>query len=513
MAPGAVKKVVILGGGTAGWMTAAALIKAMPQTAIVLIESEEIGIIGVGEATVPSISMFNAMLGLDVPDFMRACEATFKLGIQFVDWGRLGARYMHPFTNFGADVTSPDFGPLWMRYALAHGEACPIDDYNLACVASAEGRFMLPRRGQAMAVGPLSYAFHFDAALYARYLRAYAEARGAVRIEGKAVAVGQDTDRGDITNVTLESGRVIDGDYFVDCSGFQGVLIEQTLKAGYDDWSHWLPCDRAVAVPSENMGPPAPFTRSTADAAGWRWRIPLQHRVGNGHVYASRFMDDGEAERRLLGGLEGPALAEPRQLRFVTGKRRRAWVGNCTAIGLSSGFLEPLESTSIYMIQTAILRLLGALLHTGLGPDTVLALNRQADTEFENIRDFIILHYKRSVRDDSEFWRYCRDMDVPDAVAANMAMFATTGRVRIPKDHPFPMQGWLAVMLGQGGLPDALDPALPDMPLAELARYVEESRQAVAAMVDTMPTQEAFLKLLLTPQAGVLNVMSTAKVH
>ena len=500
MSAGPVKKVVILGGGTAGWMTASALIKAQPQLEVVLIESDEIGIIGVGEATVPSISLFNTLLGLDVPDFMRACEATFKLGIAFVDWGQVGRSYMHPFTNYGADVKSPHFGPLWIRYArqrLEHGEASSIDDYSLACQASQQGRFILPLKGQAPSVGPLTYAFHFDASLYARYLRSFAEARGVKRIEGKAVHISQDSAAGYLKDITLEDGQVVDGGFFVDCSGFAGLLIEKTLHSGYEDWSRWLPCDRAVAVPSQGVTPPAPYTRSTADSAGWRWQIPLQHRVGNGHVYASRFMDDDEAERRLLAGLDGPAQATPRRLSFVTGKRRRVWNRNCMAIGLSSGFLEPLESTSIYMIQTAIVRLLGLFLHTGFGADNIVPFNRIVDAEFEGIRDFIILHYKMTQRDDSEFWRHCRDMEVPEAVVRNMALFSASSQVTIPRDHPFPMQGWLAVMLGQGPLPLGVSPNLPDMAPETLEKYMAHSRQAVAEAVEVMPSQEDFLKVLL----------------
>ena len=499
-----IKTVVILGGGTAGWMTAAALAKSLPAAMkIVLIESDEIGTIGVGEATVPSINLFNAALGIDVPDFMRACEATFKLGIEFVDWGATGRRYMHPFTNHGPNVRDKHFGMLWMHYAKTQAPDCRIEDYNIACIAAAQGRFVLPRKGETPEFGPLGYAFHIDAGLYAKYLRAYAEARGVKRIEGKAVAIGQHGESGDITDITLDSDLVVAGDLFVDCSGFQGLLIEKTLKTGYDDWSHWLPCNRAIAVPSENMTPPAPYTRSTADAAGWRWRIPLQHRTGNGHVYAGDFMSDDDAEERLLAGLDGPALAAPRRLKFVTGRRRQSWNHNCFTIGLSSGFLEPLESTSIYMIQTGIMRLLGLFAHGGFAPSNRAGFNRVAADEFESIRDFLILHYKLSRRDDSEFWRYCRDMDLPDAVAANIAQFRTTGTVTIPPDHLFPMQGWLAVMLGQGGLPDSLEPFADVVPVEKIGPFMRYTKAALTQAVAVMPSHEQFLKVLQVAQMAI----------
>ena len=501
MAGETIKTIVIVGGGTAGWMTAAALAKSLTGgQRIVLVESDEIGTIGVGEATVPSIAIFNAILGFDVPDFMRACQATFKLGIEFVDWGALGRRYMHPFTQFGADVKSKAFTSLWMDHARRHPGSA-IDDYNLGCIAAAQGRFVLPFKGQAPQIGPLSFAFHFDATLYAGYLRTYAEGRGVQRIEGKVAGVVRDSHSGDITELKLESGETVAGDLFVDCSGFQGLLIAKSLQCGYDDWSHWLPCDRAIAVPSENLAPPAPFTRSTADGAGWRWRIPLQHRTGNGHVYAAAFMSDDEAEQRLLAGLDGLALAAPRRLRFVTGKRRKVWDHNCIAIGLASGFLEPLESTSIYMIQTGILRLLGLFFHSGFERGTRDAFNQLATEEFENIRDFIVLHYKMSTRDDTPFWRHCRDMAVPDRVAENMALFARTGQVVIPPDHPFPDQGWMAVMLGQGGLP-ASSPAPPGpADPGRLDAYVHNTREALNRTVAAMPSQEAFLKVFLRERA------------
>ncbi|HVZ30280.1 MAG TPA: tryptophan halogenase family protein [Asticcacaulis sp.] len=496
MADTPLRTIAILGGGTAGWMTAAAFAKELSPRAyeIMLIESEDIGTVGVGEATVPPINLFNAILGLDVPDFMRACEATFKLGIEFVDWGGLGRRYMHPFTHFGADVTRRDFPRAWMQYAKDRPDGGGrIDDYNLSCIAAAEGRFTLPRRGQPTEVGPMTYAFHFDASLYARYLRAYAEKRGVKRVEGKVVDVTQDSDSGFVQSVTLASGQTVDAFFFVDCSGFPGLLIEKALKTGYEDWSHWLPCDRALAVPSKTEAMPAPVTRSTADAAGWRWRIPLQHRVGNGHVYCSRFMSDDEAEQRLLAGLDGPALARPRPLRFVTGRRRQGWNGNCVAIGLASGFLEPLESTSIHMIQTAIIRILSLFPHRGVDPAAVAEFNRLMQEEFESIRDFIILHYKLTERDDTPFWRYCRDMAVPEAVTANLEQFAATGRVTIKPGNPFPEQGWTAVLLGQGLRPDVRD---LDVTAEALEARMHQTRETLGRVVAAMPTQAEFLKVL-----------------
>ena len=494
MSSGPIETILILGGGTAGWMAAAAVAKAWqkPDRRIVVIESEEIGTVGVGEATVPSIHLFNAMLGVDTADVMRATGATFKLGIEFSGWGGTGRRYMHPFSGFGANPQDRLFQPLWLKYAAQH-KADSLDAYNLNSVAAHAGRFDLARSGPAAEAGPMTYAVHFDAALYARYLRAYAEGRGVVRVEGKAVAVDQDAESGFIRSLTLASGQRIDGDFFIDCSGFRGLLAGETLKVGYEDWSHWLPCDRAVAVASENTGPPAPYTCAMADEAGWRWRIPLQHRAGNGYVYASAHIDDDAAEARLLAGLEGVAVTAPRRLRFTTGRRVQAWTRNCLALGLAAGFLEPLESTSIHLIQTSILRLISLFPDKRFEPAEIAEFNRQTRDEYDDIRDFLITHYKLTNRDDTAFWRYCRDMAVPDRVAEAMNLFAAKGRLMARQEHLFSSHSWLAVLIGQGLLPRGFDPLLDGMPEAQLADRMHRTRQVLARAASAMSSHQAFI--------------------
>ncbi len=499
MASGPIDKIVILGGGTAGWMAAAAIAKAWqhPARQIVVVESEEIGTVGVGEATVPSIHLFNAMLGVDMAEVMRATGATFKLGIEFAGWGGLERRYMHPFSGFGANPQDRLFPPLWLKYAAQH-KSDHLDLYNLNSVAAHAGRFDLARTGHtsqgwAAEAGPMTYAVHFDAALYARYLRAYAERRGVVRIEGKVRAVDQEAETGFIRGLMLESGQRVDGDFFIDCSGFRGLLIGETLKTGYDDWSHWLPCDRAVAVASENAGPPVPYTRAMADQAGWRWRIPLQHRAGNGYVYASAYLDDDVAEARLLEGLEGVAIGTPRRLRFTTGRRHQAWKHNCLALGLAAGFLEPLESTSIHLIQTAILRLISLFPDKRFEPVEIAEFNRQTRDEYDDIRDFLITHYKLTDRDDTAFWRYCRDMAVPDRVAETLDLFAAKGRLRARQEHLFSAHSWLAMLVGQGLLPRGSDPLLDGMPEAQLTDRMNRTRQVLQRAASAMSSHQAFI--------------------
>ncbi len=487
-----IETIVILGGGTAGWMAAAALSRALQNldVRIRVIESDEIGTIGVGEATVPAIHQFNRLLGLDQADFMRRCQATIKLGIEFVDWGGLGRRYMHPFTPYGAG--QPHFHRLWLKHAHAGGTD-RIDAYNLGALAARAGRFAAGDGGRS-GVGPLNYAFHFDAALYAKYLRDYAEQRGVVRTQGKAVAARQDGGTGHIKAICLDSGEEIAGDFFIDCSGFGGFLIEQTLHTGYDAWSDVLPCDRAIAVQCEGGEIPVPYTRSTADTAGWMWRIPLQNRIGNGYVYSSAHIGDDEAEARLLAQLDGAATTAPRRLRFVTGKRKRVWNGNCLALGLAAGFLEPLESTSIHLIQTSILRLLSLFPDKGFEPVEIAEFNRQTDEEYDNIRDFLIAHYKLTQRDDTAFWRHCRDMVVPERVQAIIDLFAAKGRLTMRPEHLFTTQSWLAVLLGQGPLPRDDDPLLKPMPEDEVVAQMVQTRRRLDQAVAAMPSHEDFLR-------------------
>jgi tryptophan 7-halogenase len=497
--PGPVKHVVIAGGGTAGWMAAAALSKALTplKMKITLIESDDIGTVGVGEATVPLIHGFNNMLGLNQAEFMAACNATFKLGIQFVDWGAIGTSYFHPFTRYGLDLKNVNFHQVWLKYASMQqdkADAGVLDDYNVGAVAAREHRFIHPISGDRQDSLPLRYAFHFDASLYAQYLRRYSEARGVRRVEGRITSVSQDALSGRVQKLHLDRGETIEGDLFLDCSGFRGLLIEGSLEAGYEDWSHFLPCNRAIAVPCETVEPPVPYTRSTADLAGWRWRIPLQHRVGNGYVYCSDFITDQEAEGRLLNSLDGAPHSQPRRLTFTTGMRRKFWDKNVVAIGLAAGFMEPLESTSIYLIQAAVLRLLALFPDTGFDPAGQDEFNRATRVEYECLRDFLILHYKATRRDDTPFWRYCRDMEIPDRLRHSIELFRSYGRFMITEDQLFAPQSWLSVLMGQGITPQHYDPLADGLSEAEVEQHVRSIREVVAQTVQSMPRHGHYVR-------------------
>ena len=422
-----VSEVVILGGGTAGWMTAAAMARVLNgRVAITVVESDEIGTVGVGEATIPSIVRFNEMLEIDENEFLRETQGTIKLGIEFVDWTFIGDRYMHGFGRLRQDIQLTTFEQIWKKVRQI-GRANDLPAYSITKSAAYAGKFMRPRHDVPDSpLADIAYAFHFDTSLYARYLRRYSEARGVRRIEGKVVDVSRHAVSGDLTGLLLASGETVAGDFFVDCSGFRGRLIEEVFKAGYDDWSHWLPCDRAVAVPCASTKPLLPYTRSTARSAGWQWRIPLQHRTGNGYVYSSQYIGDDEATATLLRNLDGEALAPPRTLKFVTGVRRQSWPRNCVAIGLSSGFLEPLESTSIYLIQTAISKLLTFFPTSTPSDADIREYNRLVRREFEHVRDFVMLHYHATKRDDSPLWKYCREMSIPDSLRHKMELFQST---------------------------------------------------------------------------------------
>ena len=489
-----IRKIVIVGGGTAGWISAsglAAVLKGLP-IAIELVESAEIGTVGVGEATVPHIRYFNARLGLDEADFMRRTQATIKLGIQFCDWGRKGEAYIHPFGAYGHAIDGLPFHQHWLA-ARARGEAGPIETYSLPIMASLAGKFAPPSSDPRSLGSTFNYAYQFDASLYAQYLRAYSEARGVVRTEGKITSVQQRPTDGFVTSVTLEDGRVIEGDLFIDCSGFRGLLIEGALKAGYEDWTQWLPCDRAVAAPCESVGPPTPYTRATADRFGWRWRIPLQHRVGNGHVYCSSYVTDDEAARALVENLDGKLQQDPRFLRFVTGRRKKQWFKNVVAVGLSSGFLEPLESTSIHLIQVAVTTLLELFPHRGFEQADEDEYNRVMDLEFERIRDFLVLHYHANQRDDSPFWIERREGPIPDSLAYKMALFRERGAVVGYKDGFFLEPSWLAVYFGQNIMPTGHDTLVAASDPARTAKIMGDLAAAVARTADAMPTHAAFL--------------------
>jgi tryptophan 7-halogenase len=490
----AVRTMVIVGGGTAGWMTAAAMSKLLgPTCTIRLIESEEIGIIGVGEATIPHINEFNQALGIDEDEFLRATQGTFKLGIEFVNWSGIGERYIHGFGRVGQPGDALPFHHFWLRMAKL-GKASPLEAYSLNTAAPREAKFMRARAEMAGSpMQDLVHAFHFDASLYARFLRGFSERHGVLRTEGKIAQVIQREPDGFIEAVLMESGERIEGDFFIDCSGMRGLLIEQTLKAGYEDWSHWLPCDRAIAVPCESAGPLLPLTRSTAHSAGWQWRIPLQHRTGNGHVYSSRFMEQDEATSILMSNLDGAALAEPRLVRFQTGRRKQSWVRNCVAVGLASGFMEPLESTSIHLIQTAISRIVKFFPHAGFDAIDIAEYNRLTQQEYEYIRDFLILHYKTTTRHDSAFWDYCRTMSIPDSLQRKMDLFASNGRIHHEQDELFTEMSWLQVMVGQGIVPRGFHPFAELRPEAEVHAYLQNVEQVIARCVGAMPTQADFI--------------------
>jgi tryptophan halogenase len=488
-------RVLIVGGGTAGWMTAAALCRLLPErsVSIGLVESEEIGTVGVGEATVPHIRFFNAKLGFDEADFMAHTRATFKLGIEFRDWSRIGEAYIHPFGAFGEALRDVPFHQHWVRaYQADHSRS--IQDFSLPILAACRGRFAHPAEDLASPLSTYSYAYQFDATRYAAYLRAFAEARGVKRTEGRIVEVGLNGESGFVESVTLAGGARIQADLFVDCSGFRGLLIGQDPAAKYEDWSRWLPCDRALAVPCATVGPLTPYTRATAQGAGWIWRIPLQHRVGNGHVFSSAFIGAEEARSVLLGQLESPPLAEPKLLEFQAGKRYKQWSGNVVAIGLASGFLEPLESTSIHLIQLAIGYLVDLFPDRAFDPMNEVEFNRIMSLEYERIRDFLILHYHATERDDTPFWNYCRSMDIPDSLAYRMELFRERGLVPNYREGMFLDASWLAVYFGQHVVPRHHDPASDRVPEDELSRFLADMDSAYRSAVDAMPAHEDFLR-------------------
>lgn len=481
-----IERIVILGGGSAGWMAAAALANgSQGSCAITLIESEEIGTIGVGEATIPPVRHFNARLGIDEATFLRETSGTFKLGIEFINWTREGYSYFHPFGQYGAEFDDLPFYQYWIREQVA-GIAAPLDEFSMAWAVAKAGRFEHPSKDRRQIQSTFDYAYHFDAGLYARYLRGYSEARGVNRIEGRVVSATQDPESGFVRSVTLSDGRSFEGDLFIDCTGFFGFLIEKTLQTGYEDWSHWLPCNRAVAAPCKSDQPLHPYTKSTAKAAGWQWRIPLQHRVGNGYVYCSSFLSAEDAEAELRRTLDNEPLAEPRHISFVTGKRKKFWNKNCVAIGLSAGFMEPLESTSLHLIQYGILRLLALFPDKHMSPLLIDEYNALTSAEYERIRDFLILHYKATERRGDEFWRYCANMEIPDRLQYKIDHFRSHGIIVSDERELFSNPSWIAVLIGQGIIPErapALSGLRKDVPVsARMAQIRAAMTEAVAAM-------------------------------
>jgi tryptophan halogenase len=491
---GPIKTITIVGGGTAGWMTANLLSKLlMNGYRINLIESEEIGTIGVGEATIPPIKTYNHLCGIDLNEMVRATQATFKLGIEFVDWREPGHSYIHGFGKIGSDLLWLHTHQFWLKFQ-ARGQAKPFDHYALNTVMARMNRFSPPEPSRAGSpISEIDYAYHFDASLYARYLRARSEAQGVTRIEGKIVTVRLRPEDGFVDHVVLADGREIGGDLFVDCSGMRALLIGQTLGVGYEDWDRWLLCDRALAVPCENAPVLLPYTRSAAHGAGWQWRIPLQHRIGNGHVYSSRHISDDEAAAILLANLDGKPLGDPRPVRFAPGKRHRAWEKNVVAIGLSCGFLEPLESTSIHLIQTAAIRLLALLPGAGFNAADIREYNRQTDFEYLDVRDFIIAHYKVTNREDTPFWAYVKHMDVPESLSERLELFRSSGRFfKHGIAELFGEESWVQVLLGQG-LDMSYDPAVDIIPDDQALAHLRDIEEVIAEVAAGLPGHAEYI--------------------
>ena len=490
-----IETILIVGGGTAGWMAAAALSRLIgtQKIRIELVESEAIGTVGVGEATIPHIQYFNRLLGLDENDFVRKTNATFKLGIQFDDWGHIGESYIHSFGPYGVPMEGIPFHHFWLRHARESGGNHSVDDYNLQVMAAHAGKFQRPENIPKSPLQTITYAFQFDAGLYAKFLREFAEANGVIRTEGRITDTTLDPESGHVRSVILESGAERTADLFIDCSGFRGLLIEGALGSGYRDWSDVLPCNRAVAQACASVGAPEPYTRATAKRAGWQWRIPLQSRIGNGHVYCADYMDDQTALDTLQAGMDGEPLGEPNFLRFTTGIRREPWKKNVIALGLAAGFLEPLESTSIHLVQTAIARLLAHFPDKGFAQAGIDYFNARTLAEYEQVRDFLVLHYCVTTRDDSPFWDYCRTMELPDSLRERIAIYRENARVYRHDNEIFGEFSWFAVMHGQGLVPRHYHPLANLMAAETLDSRMRDIRKAWQASLDSMPSHQDFI--------------------
>ncbi len=488
-----IKKITIVGGGTAGWMTAAALAKIIKTTncAITLIESSDIGTVSVGEATIPQIREFNQMLGIDENDFLQATNGTFKLGIEFINWTKPNHSYMHPFGGYGINMEGIQFYQYWLK-SLQHGENSDLLSYCLEGTAAKNDRFTRPLNIPNSPLSTMNYAFHFDATLYAQYLRKYSLTKGVERIDAKVTNVSLKKD-GFIDKLTLDNGEEHSADLYIDCSGFKGLLIEQAMHTGFEDWSHWLPCNRAVAQASEKAEILNPYTKATAQAVGWQWHIPLQSRTGNGYVYADSFISDDEAVAVLQKNMKTKAIGEPNFLRWTTGKRRRAWNKNCVAIGLSAGFVEPLESTGLHLIQSAILRLFSLFPDQGFHQADIDAYNAHTDFDITRIRDFIILHYKATQRDDSAFWNYCRNMEIPQTLADKMKLYQANGRIFRESTELFNEISWFSVLHGQGIKPDSYHPMVDHMPLDEMLGHMARMRGTINESLKRIPSHEEYI--------------------
>ena len=499
MDPTSIKRVVIAGGGTAGWIAAAALSHQLGSLLeLTLIESDEIGTIGVGEATIPPIRVFHKLLQIDEQEFMRATAATFKLGISFENWARKGDRYIHSFGRNGKPTWMCEFHNFWLR-SLELGVKSELGEYCLELQAAKQGKFATSQQIE------FNYAYHFDAGQYARFLRKFAEGYGIKRVEGKIREVKQNGDTGFIELLVLHSGEIIEGELFIDCTGFRGLLIEQTLKTGYEDWSHWLPCDSAAAVQTELTTPAPPLTRSIAHDSGWRWCIPLQHRVGNGMVFSSRFLDDDTAKEELLRSIDGKSLSAPRVLKFQTGRRRQVWNKNCVALGLASGFVEPLESTSIHLMMVGVTRLLHLFPFAGIKQSSIDQYNEAARVEMEKTRDFVVLHYHATQRDDTPFWRHCRDMSIPDTLAHRINLFRESAYAYQSDGELFRVDSWSQVMLGQRIVPASYHHAARILGEQDLTKFLAEFRASISQAVARMPVHQDFVNQYCKANNSVWN--------
>jgi tryptophan 7-halogenase len=501
-----IQQVVILGGGTAGWMAAAALARLVQQDycQVSLIESENIGTVGVGEATIPLIRHFNHFLGIDEKEFIRATSATFKLGIEFTGWGRIGDSYIHPFGDYRYDFDQQGIGfhHYWLQ-AQGAGLNASIENYSLPVAMCRAQKFQFPSEERSSIHSTYNYAYHLDASAYAAFLRRRAEQQGVTRIEGKVSEVRRHKSTGFIEALKVNE-QLVTGDLFIDCSGFRSLLLGDALQEPFDSWSHWLPCDRAVAVPCELNGAPLPYTKAMAQSCGWQWQIPLQHRAGNGLVYCSEFLSQDQAAAQLLGNLPGRALKDPLPLQFTAGKRRHCWAHNCVALGLAGGFLEPLESTSIYLIQEGIMRLLDYWPDKDFDPATRAAYNALMNNEYERVKDFLILHYHATARDDSEFWRYCKHMAIPDSLQHKMELFRTAGVIGSYRKGLFQIPSWLTVYLGQGIVPRVVDPRLAGADPAYIAGELHKLERYIQTQVAAMPSHAQRLHSIVQAQGAFL---------
>ncbi|BCD96317.1 tryptophan halogenase family protein [Marinagarivorans cellulosilyticus] len=494
-----IEHIVIVGGGTAGWMTAAALCHIFEHTSlkVTLIESDQIGTVGVGEATIPHLRYFNQRLGINEAEFMQATNATYKLGIDFINWGQKGESYLHPFGEFGKSIDGVQFHHYWLKYRESY-PASVLFDYSLPSVAALKGRFDYPSRDPRSLLSSYSYAFHIDATRYASFLRAYCEPKGVNRIEGKIVDIQRDGSSGDIQVLTLESGQRICADFFIDCSGFRSLLLGNTLQSRFDSWAHWLPCNHAIAIPTEKFGTPKPYTKAIAHSAGWQWQIPLQNRVGNGHVFCDDFMDTSEAESILEQSLPSAPLANFNNIRFTAGRREQTWKNNCVGIGLSSGFLEPLESTSIYLIQVAIMKLIELFPRKAGSASLREEFNQQMRLEYERIRDFLILHYSATRRDDSDFWNHMRTLDRPDSLKLRMETFQETGYVDHYEQGLFLVPSWIAVYIGQGIIPKNYAPEVDEKENTQISQMMSHFHTNIKNAAESLNTHKQSLERLNT---------------